>query len=231
MKEIIENQIKFIGEQDGVVERELKAKLNNVFLQSSDSIRAYLVRVQYSNSTEINVTLCIKSDNDFNETLLGECSRIFESIFKRGEHLDILYITDAQERKIRELCCPFYTDNNFRITTPDFYLSSSEGYDLGDAPISCYKRKRLYGAHKEGYILCDIEPSIIGQSYGLGSQDIDQIIIANRFEGMSLFPIKEWPTYVHVARPLIQNISMKDSIEEGDSELIAWAEIKCSGAV
>lgn len=225
MKEFIANEINFVAEQNGGVERELKKKLGTIFIKTDISIRAYLVRVQYSNVDEMHVALCIKSDGNFNDALLNQCVQVFKSIFNSSVHLDILYLSDAQEKKVRQLCCPFYTSDDFRIAIPDFYLSSSEGYYLNDVPISCYKRKRLDGPHKDGYILCDIDPPIIGQPYGLGSLDIDQVIIASRFEGISLFPIIEWPAYVHLARPLVQQIQLKDSIEKNDIELIAWAEI------
>lgn len=225
MNEVYENQIKFIGEQDGNIEREFKTKLNNLFVQSRNTMRAYLVKVKYTGRKELNVALCIKSNNEGSTSILNECEHIFQSLFSSGQHLDMIYITDTEEQEIRQLCCPFYTSDTFQISTPDFYLFSSESYDLSDTSRSCYKNKRLYGDHIDGYILCDIEPVIIGQSFGLGSKDINQIIIASRFEGMSLFPVTEWPTYIYVTRPLIQDIEYKNNIVKTDYELIAWAEI------
>lgn len=229
MNKIIENKIKFIGEQDGKIERQLKEKLSTIFFQSNGLIRAYLACMQYESSKDVSVALCIKSNNDVNEILISKCASIFQSIFSRDTPLDIHYITNEQEQDLRQLCYPFYTSDRFQITHPDFYLSSHESKFIeAFSPISCYKKKRLYGDHKDGYVVCDIDPYIIGQPFGLGSQDIDQIIISSRFEGMSLFPITEWPTYVYVARPLTQGIHLKDFIESTDMELIAWAEINRS---
>ena len=81
------------------------------------------------------------------------------------------------------------------------------------------------GDHPDGYILCEISPSIIGQSYGLGNQDITEIIIASRYAESSIFSIDEWPAYVHVAR-LTSNLPIeKFTITENNIESIGWAEI------
>ena len=225
MNKVSENQINFIGEQDGDIERSFKIALNNVFIKSEKCIRAYLVQAQYTNSSLVSVILCIKTQNGEDEAIVDACTHVFKSSFSCDQYLDIIFISDNQELKIRQVCCPFYTSEGFRILTPDFYLFSSEGYNLDKEPINCYKRKRLYGDHMDGYMLCDIDPAIIGQSYGLGSSDINQIIIASRFEGMSLFHITEWPTYVYVMRLLTQDIEYKNTIIDTDYELIAWAEI------
>lgn len=225
-KNIVMNNIecKFLSEQDGEVEREFKLGLERFFKRLNNSIRAYLVRVQYKHTHE-SVALCIKTSSDIKESFINQVSQLFQSIFSCNQYLDIIVINDSQEAKIRLLCCPFYTSKNFRVSMPDFYMVSSDGYLLGNEPINCYIRKRLYGGHVDGYMLCDVTPAIIGQSYGLGKTDIHQIIVASRFEGMSLFPILEWPTYIYVARPLVENIELKTYIKTSDIELIAWAEI------
>ena len=222
---MVKKEIVFICEQDGIPERELKKGLNQVFLNSGKHIRAYLVKIERAYEQSSSVALCVKTDNNYDEEILKKCGDVFKSIFSKDQCLDILFITQAQEQEIRKLCCPFYTSPNFQISIPDFFLFSSEGYNLDDTFRNCFKRKRLYGNRPDGYMLCDIDPVILGQSYGLGSQDINQIIIANRYEGTSLFPISEWPSYVYVTRPLIDGIEFKDTIEESDVELIAWAEI------
>lgn len=74
-------------------------------------------------------------------------------------------------------------------------------------------------------MLCDIDPVLIGQPFGLGAKNINQIIIVNRHQGVTLFPVSEWPAFVYVRRPLIEGIELKDTIEEVDIKLIAWAEL------
>ena len=118
---------------------------------------------------------------------------------------------------------PFYVSKNYLTMIPDFYLVSSEGYGL-EQPVACFKRKHLRGNHPDGYLLCDIQPALIGQHYDLGSKNIKQLVLATRHQGYSLFPIIEWPAYVHVALPL-SDIAMNDYIQEADIKLIAWGEL------
>lgn len=215
----------FTGEQDGKLERELKSKLNQVFLNSGKPIRAYMVKVERAYGQHSSVSLCIKTNNNSDEEILIKCTDVFKSTLLKDLCLDVLFITQMQEYEIRKLCCPFYTSLNFQVSIPDFFLFFSEGYNLDDMFRDCFKRKRLYGDRSDGYMLCDIKPSILGQPYGLGSQGISQIIIANKYEGTSLFPTSEWPSYVYVTRPLVDGLEFKDTIKASDIELIAWAGI------
>ena len=143
-------------------------------------------------------------------------------MFGLHEHLDILFIDDEKESELRKVCCPFYSSKKF--FQPDFYLSSSEGYHLETAR-ACYKKRRLLGNHPDGYMLCEVFPSILGQPYGLGGEDMDKIIIASRHSGCSIFKIDEWPRHVHIARMISKNVDNKFSIVRSDIKSIGWAEI------
>ena len=107
----------------------------------------------------------------------------------------------------------------------DFFLTSSEGYDL-EQPRSCIRVKRLGGRVVDDYLLVRIDPPVIEQKYGLGGDDVHELVLATRHEGQSLFPVSEWPLYVHVARPL-RDLSRDDiqSIGNQDIEIIGWGEI------
>lgn len=107
---------------------------------------------------------------------------------------------------------------------PDFYLASSEGYGLDD-PRRCWRLKRLAGPSRDDFLLIKIDPPLPGQKYGLGSRDLDVVLVATRHEGASLFPINEWPLFVHVARPLIGDAQQRSSLHEEEFESIAWAEL------
>lgn len=108
--------------------------------------------------------------------------------------------------------------------TPDFFLASSEGYDM-EEPRACWRIRRLATDHRDDLLLIRIAPPLIGQKYGLGGKDIYEVIIATRHQGASLFPVTEWPLYVHVAR-LKKNLPVDQSHVEGDAfESIAWAEL------
>lgn len=107
---------------------------------------------------------------------------------------------------------------------PDFYLASSEGYDMAE-PRRCWIIKRLTTDQRNDLLLVRIDPPLIGQKYGLGGRDVDQVLMAARHQGASVFPVKEWPVFVHVARPLIENPQDRESLQDGEFESIAWAEL------
>jgi hypothetical protein len=107
---------------------------------------------------------------------------------------------------------------------PDFYLSSTEGYDMESVRRS-WRIKRMATANRDDLLLIEIDPPLIGQKYGLGDRDVKIVVIAPRHEGTSLFPIKEWPLSVHVARLLIDNPKDRNVLSDHDFESIGWAEL------
>jgi len=110
------------------------------------------------------------------------------------------------------------------MDSPDFFLASSEGYGL-EEPRSCRRIKRVRSDFRDDLLLAKVEPPLIGQSYGLGGRDIRTLLIATRHEGDSLFPIRRWPVFVHVARLLIENPEQREQIHDDEFESIAWAEL------
>jgi hypothetical protein len=107
---------------------------------------------------------------------------------------------------------------------PDFFLASTESYNLQE-PREVFILKILHGTYRDDFMLVKIEPPIIGQRYGLGGKDISEVVIVSRHESESLLNIKDWPMSVHVARPLVDDLKKKNSLDEKEIELIAWAEI------
>ena len=74
-------------------------------------------------------------------------------------------------------------------------------------------------------MLVEIEPPLIGQNYGLGSQDITNLILSARHEGFSLFPVHEWPCHVYVARILDDTVTERLAFTRSQVEVIAWGMI------
>ena len=108
------------------------------------------------------------------------------------------------------------------MNKPDYYLSSSEGYGL-ETPRKAYKVKSLKGSERDDFYLIKVDPPINGQQFGTG--DIEEVIVVPRHEGVSLHHITEYPVYVYIARSLIENIDIVDSIKENEIESIGWAEL------
>ncbi len=110
------------------------------------------------------------------------------------------------------------------MQNPDFFLASSEGYCL-EQPRSCKRIKRLRSDNRDDLLLVKVKPPIAGQPYGLCGRDIDTLLIATRHKGDSLFRIRKWPVFVHVARLLIENPERREQIHDNEFQSIAWAEL------
>jgi hypothetical protein len=105
---------RFLCEQRGPSESLLTARLSHAFASSGLVERAYLVRVSYENTAgAMNVVLAIRTKSGVEErALLREVGTVFASIFGPQEHLDILFVREAQEQAIRDVCPAFYSTSD-----------------------------------------------------------------------------------------------------------------------
>lgn len=101
--------IRFIGEQDGPPERELKSHLAKLLSSEQSVHRAYLARLQYGDATSWDVALCIAAANPNVPEVNGRVGRLFAGIFRRDVHLDVLYLTSGQESQLSAVCRPFFS--------------------------------------------------------------------------------------------------------------------------
>jgi hypothetical protein len=108
----------------------------------------------------------------------------------------------------------------------DFFLSAA-GEMRGDLAITraCRVKGRLNDDVRNDYMLIEVEPPVIGEKYGLGAEDLTELIISSRLQGYSLFPVSEWPCQVYVARILDKAIIQTRMFNRDQVELIAWATI------
>lgn len=213
---------RFVTEQIGVSENEFKEAIVGLFRDRNRPLRAYLAQVEYGEQNDYHVALCIASESGDDTKLANDTAMVFSRMFGSHEHLDILFLTEHKETRLRKVCCPFFSSRRFGH--PDFYLTSSEGYGL-EGIRACYKERRFMNGHPDGYMLCEIDLPIVGRPYGLGGHDIHRVVIASRHAGYSIFAINDWPTYVHVARLTHDFSGDKFVIAEDDIESIGWAEI------
>ncbi|MBN2267699.1 MAG: enhanced serine sensitivity protein SseB C-terminal domain-containing protein, partial [Candidatus Babeliaceae bacterium] len=104
--------ISFICEQDGPTEKELKKEWCALFEKRTSILSAYLVRARYGDQKysqdNFDVILCIKNTNGNDPRLAQETASIFSSRFNKDEHVDILFINDGHEFKIKEIANAFY---------------------------------------------------------------------------------------------------------------------------
>lgn len=106
---------------------------------------------------------------------------------------------------------------------PDFYLASADSYHL-EKPRRVWCIKRMSIPTRDDLLLVKVAPPITGEWRGSQTQSFDEALLATRHKGTSLFPITEWPVFVHVIRPLIDGIEGRDKLFDGEFENIGWAE-------
>ncbi len=99
-------QVRFLGEQDGKPERELKAKLFAVLERRPLVDRAYLAQVAYAGAQGVAVALCIVGPEA--PDLAAEIGSEFAKQFAAGVPLDILFISSEQDATLGQVCKPFF---------------------------------------------------------------------------------------------------------------------------
>ena len=111
--------------------------------------------------------------------------------------------------------------------SPNFWMTSA-GEDRGDLarPRACRVRGHLrHWAHRE-CLLVHVDPPVIGQPFGLGGQDIDELVLSPRHRGAVLEPPSEWPLYVFVLRSLDGDVVRDLAISCPEQiEIISWAKL------
>jgi hypothetical protein len=107
---------------------------------------------------------------------------------------------------------------------PENYFLSSLDSTKFSVTRECVFQKHLRFRTGKECVLVRVNPPVIGQDYGVG-EDIDLFVLTNRHEGQGLSPIKEFPCFVFIARPLIDDIESRDEIDKEDVEVVAWGEL------
>ena len=107
-QKLIRVATRFVAEQDGPSERDIKAALVQAFREEPVVQRAYLALAEHANEAGAHVTLAIRSSCGENKLLLRKLMSIFSAMFNSREHLDMMFLTDDQEHQLREVCEPFY---------------------------------------------------------------------------------------------------------------------------
>jgi hypothetical protein len=102
----------FLGEQDGLPERELKCCLIEFFQRDLSIVTAYLAQLAYGDQSPMTVTLCLRTQFGFDPGIAEKVGRIFASMFGEQEHMDIIFLDDQQECELSKVCSPFFGDTS-----------------------------------------------------------------------------------------------------------------------
>lgn len=109
MDQLRTDNILFLGEQDGDIERELKKRLAGCCSNSIHISYAYLVRASYKETPGVNVALCIVAKAESRIDLLPCIEQVFRGLFHPTQHMDILFLSEIQLQEINKVAKPFYT--------------------------------------------------------------------------------------------------------------------------
>jgi hypothetical protein len=104
-----------------------------------------------------------------------------------------------------------------------YYLSSLESVRF-EAVRKCELVKQMAFDTGKQCALVRLSPAVIGQPWGLSS-DIEFFVLANRHKGEKLFPISEFPCFVHIARLHSDASIEREVIRASDLENVAWGEL------
>ncbi|MBC8049265.1 MAG: hypothetical protein H7X92_03830, partial [Chitinophagales bacterium] len=80
---------------------------------------------------------------------------------------------------------------------PDFYLWSTEGYDMA-SPRMCWRLAEFHCEKGKQFLQVKVDPTINGQKYMGVTEDIGEVFIASRYKGVDIFTIKKWPVSVYL---------------------------------
>jgi len=104
-----------------------------------------------------------------------------------------------------------------------YFLSSLDSSRF--EPVrECELLKQLWFDTGKKCALVKLNPPVIGQDFNVGA-DIESVVLANRHEGATLFPIDEFPCFVVIARPLKPGLEDRDTITMDDLQIIGSGEL------
>lgn len=100
----------------------------------------------------------------------------------------------------------------------DFYLAP---YDPDSAflPKSCIIERRLIAEGRDDFLLVKVIPSFQIRNRTI---DVDEVVLAPRFQGDTLFPINTWPLHVHVCFILNQDNIRDGEVSARDLKIQYW---------
>jgi len=110
-----------------------------------------------------------------------------------------------------------------------FLASTEHGGDWARVRC-CLVVESIKDAKGQEYLWVKIDPPVIGQPFGLGSEDIHDLLLTPRYEKSPLHPIAQSPLLVQVFRLINKTELTKEVINPQDMTLAAWSEIYATRA-
>lgn len=108
----------------------------------------------------------------------------------------------------------------------DFYLASRDDDELSKVRRACAIEARLPRQGADA-LLVQIEPPLDGSGYGLANQLIDRVVVAPKWENVSVVDIEAWPVPVFVLLPLV-DLADLDLSNKSTYSVLAWGYLEPS---
>jgi hypothetical protein len=105
-----------------------------------------------------------------------------------------------------------------------YYLSSLDSKQFQILRV-CQFLKTLHFDNGKPVHLLKINPVIIGQTYGLGSKDIDEIFVTKRLDTDNEYPQPLKPIFIYICRSVITLDISVTKICKSDVEILGIGEL------
>ena len=90
-------------------EQTLKAKLIALFSRNGLVSRAYLAKASFSGNGEMVVVLCLPDDTPTQAAVVRDAAAVFAELFSVDQHLDVVFVSAEDEKRLARVCKPFFS--------------------------------------------------------------------------------------------------------------------------
>jgi hypothetical protein len=211
----------FLEEKIGDTENELKTNLIPA-LQRFGVERAYLTIVKHGNNSANSIAISLVHHDFGSPSLIAAVSEIFGKMFNNSNSLDIIFLSNEQESRVRQVACPFFSEMDYNKA--DFSIFSVDIRALTNER-KCTKLRRLSNGHPDGYLLCRIEPPFFTKKNEMATLEINTVVLAARYEGESLFNSEFMAESLNVAIVLTNLRPDRFKIDASEMEFLGVVQV------
>lgn len=107
----------------------------------------------------------------------------------------------------------------------DFFLSSSDSSELNALPRACTRVGVVRMSNGAAGVVVDLDPPLVGEMYKSEKESISRVVLVVRFGNGNIERPEEWPIYVYVLDPTIDDVASRTELREGEYEIAAWGDV------
>lgn len=222
------NDIEFLCEQDGPVERRLKDALSDIFVSDRAVRRAYLVRIVDRRIGQEGAALCLSIKRRPLDPQLSErISDTFACLFGVDAFMDITELSRQTEHTVSRVAIPFYRRQGTigrMFNRPRRYLVFDEGLYF-EHPFLCTPLQRAtVGSRRDG-LLVRLSPFLHYADSDECERCTEYVILHARYKGRSVVRNHEWPLVVNVTVAQQPLDLSNGRLKQDDAGIIALGDL------